>query len=96
MDLNERVDLLTCQDNKITIYEGKVKATSTNDLYQLRKYWDGCVLDGIPPEDGVLIAARHPKDVQKLVDFLNSQTGSDDRPYRLRLTTWKDEGISVP
>lgn len=54
------------------------------------------VLGGIPPEDGVLIAARHPKDVQKLAEFLNTQTGSDDRLYRLRLTTWKDEGISVP
>lgn len=54
------------------------------------------VLGGIPPEDGVLIAARHPKDVQKLAEFLNTQTGSDDRLYRLRLTTWKDERISVP
>jgi len=93
--LKERLDLYTCENEKITIYEGKVHKTKAIDVYQLRMYWDGCVLDGVPPDMGVLVAGRHPREVQQLIDLVNTQTGPDGRRYNFQLSTWKSEGIPV-
>lgn len=97
LGLNEPADLLTCRnDQTVTVYEAKAKSTKARDLYQLRMYWDGCVTDGIPPDEGILIASRHPEEVQTLLDFLNSLEGPDGWLYKFRLSTWKEEGISIP
>ena len=96
LGLNEPADLLTCRNGQtITVYEAKVKNTKARDLYQLRLYWDGCVADGVPPDEGVLIAAHHPQEVQTLLAFLNTLEGPDGRPYNFHLSTWKQEGIST-
>ena len=46
--LHMRIDLFTCQNNKVNIYEGKVKKTKAIDVYQLEMYWLGCIEDGVP------------------------------------------------
>lgn len=92
--LHERVDLFTCQNNKVTIYEGKVKKTKAVDVYQLKMYWDGCIQDGVPAEEGVLIGECHSAETINLIQYINRMTGPDGRRYNFRATTWKDEGIA--
>ncbi|MEG1578682.1 MAG: ATP-binding protein, partial [Oscillospiraceae bacterium] len=96
--LNEkiRMDLFTNESGHATVYEGKKDATAPRDVYQLRMYWDGCVVDGIPVEDGVLIASRHSEGVRKLVEITNRMCGPDGRPYHFRLETWRDVGVAYP
>ena len=92
--MKDRLDLFTCTHSGIsTAYEGKAKQSKTNDVYQLRKYWDGCIHDGIAITDGVLVAAKHNDDVRALVAYLNTQVGEDGRPYHFRLVTWLELGI---
>jgi len=95
LGLNVRADLLHVCGERICLYEGKFQNTRAANLYQLRLYWDGAVKDGIPPDEAILVGSHHPDEVIILLDFLNKQTGPDGRPYRFRLTTWADEGISI-
>ena len=92
--LHMRIDLFTCQNNKVTIYEGKVKKTKAIDVYQLKMYWDGCIEDGVPAEEGVLIGGSHSAEALSLIQYVNRMTGPDGRRYNFRTTTWKDEGIA--
>lgn len=95
LDLGVKIDLLAVQDNAIRIYEGKARKTAPLDLYQLRMYWDACVKDGYPPEEGVLIGKSHSEDVLRLASYLNTLQGTDGRPYRFALSTWKEQEISL-
>lgn len=96
LGVRDRLDLFTCtRDGRSTAYEGKAKNTKTADVYQLRRYWDGCVRDGIAVTEGVLVASKHNKDVRSLVAYLNTQLGEDGRPYHITLATWDDYGIDV-
>lgn len=96
LGVRDRLDLFTSAvDGTVTAYEGKAKTTKTADVYQLRRYWDGCVRDGIAVTDGVLVGSKHNDDVRALVAYLNTQIGEDGRPYRFRLATWAELGIDV-
>lgn len=91
--LNVRVDLFVSDGEKVSIYEGKVCNTHCLDAYQLRMYWDGCVMDGIHVDEGLLIAKNHSEEVQQLIRHLNTLTGPDGRQYNFRITTWAEEGV---
>ena len=93
--LNERVDLLTAQGGAVTIYEGKASQTKTRDVYQMMMYWHGCVQDGIPVAEAVLIGERHTKAVRRLIQHINGMLGPDGRPYCFRAVTWAEEGITA-
>ena len=58
-------------------------------------YWDGCVKDVYPPEEGILIGNCHSDDVKRLVAYLNTLRGENGRRYNFSLTTWKEENISL-
>ena len=91
-----RVDVYEAWPNMLRIYECKVtNHTSPLDLYQLRMYWDACVKDGNPPDEAILIGNRHSEDVLHLAKYLNTLCGTDGRPYRFSLTTWKEQEISL-
>ena len=94
LDLDVRVDLFTCQGDYVCIYEGKVGKSRSIHVYQLRMYWDGCVQDGIPVNEAVLVAGTHTPEVERMVEYINGLKGPDGKPYRFRLTTWAEEGIS--
>lgn len=94
-DINIPADIIHVQNDQITIYEAKYQNTQALDVYQLRMYWDGAVQDGIPPTEAILIAGKHPEEVQVLVAYMNSQTAADGRQYLFRLKTWQEEGISL-
>ena len=93
---NIRIDLYEKTHAGLTIYEGKKDFTSVQDLYQLKMYWDGCVIDGLKPDNGILIASRHPQSVKELLKFINMMTDANGNNYNFKLKVWNDEGIEYP
>lgn len=91
-----RIDLYQKTSDGLVIYEGKKDFTSVQDLYQLKMYWDGCIIDGLKPNTGVLIASTHPQSVKDLIKYMNQMTDSSGNNYHLILKTWKEEGIDYP
>ncbi len=83
-------------NNGVRIYEGKRDFTSVQDLYQLKMYWDGCVIDGIQPSEGILIASNHPQTVKDLIKYINQMKDSTGNNYNFVLKVWHDEGIDYP
>ena len=91
-----RIDLYQSVLNKIVIYEGKKEETHPKDVYQLLMYWDGLVYDGVPVAEGILIAAKHPNSVRKIVALKNNSKDDNGNMYKITLETWKDENIDYP
>ncbi len=91
-----RIDLYQKTNDGLVIYEGKKEFTSVQDLYQLKMYWDGCIIDGLKPDIGILIASTHPNSVQDLIKYINQMKDSSGNNYNMKLKTWKDEGIDYP
>ena len=91
-----RIDLYQKTSDGLVIYEGKKDFTSVQDLYQLKMYWDGCIIDGLKPDTGVLIASTHPQSVKDLIKYMNQMTDSSGNNYHLILKTWREEGIDYP
>jgi hypothetical protein len=91
-----RLDLYIAFNNEVTIYEGKKDKTTYKDVYQLRMYWDGCIIDGITPKFGILISANHPDSVKTLVDVVNQMLDPNGNNYNFILRSWRDEDVSYP
>lgn len=90
------IDLYVHYQNNVIIYEGKKDETSIKDVYQLKMYWDGCVLDALQPTKAILICARHPQSVLDLIQLVNGMKDLGGNNYTIEAKTWKDEGITYP
>lgn len=94
-----RIDVLHESDTKCVVYEVKVRKAAPLNLYQLRMYWDGLVMNGVQPTDGILIAASYSGNLQKMVDALNLMPppcfpdGSTSKPYNFSLSTLKKKHL---
>lgn len=91
-----RVDLYLAYSDKVIIYEGKKDDTTVKDIYQLKMYWDGAIIDGLNPTNGILIASRHPNSVKTMVEHLNRMSDVNGNKYKFLLKTWHEEGIQYP
>lgn len=91
-----KLDLYVFDGFEISIYEAKKDVADVQDLYQLIMYWDGCVLDGINPNKGKLIASSFPKGLESLVKEVNQSKDKNGNMYNIILTTWKDELVDYP
>lgn len=91
-----RIDLYEMTDRGLTLYEGKKDRTTIQDLYQLKMYWDGCVIDGLKPDKGILIASYHTQPVKDMLKYINQMRDSNNNNYNFELKTWSDEGIEYP
>lgn len=90
---NVKIDLYVSMNGKIIIYEGKKLKTTIKDVYQLKMYWDGCVLDGLEPNQAILIAETHPDSVKSLVNYINQMKDLNDNHYQFEIKTWENEGV---
>lgn len=88
-----KVDLYVAENNYTTIYEGKRINSTPKDVYQLRMYWDGCCVDGIKPNKGILLASNHPSSVTKMIALMNQLKGPDGTKYFFEARTWQDECV---
>ena len=94
LGIKASIDLFVCRrDSSVTIYEAKRGNSRAENLYQLMMYWDGCARDRKRVTTAVLIAKKHPKQMQLLVEELNRRTDATGRRYSFRLETWADESI---
>lgn len=79
----------------ITIYELKTGTASPLDLYQLKMYWDGLVLQGKQPQQAVLLCENFPENVQQMANQMNEHLsppdGSDS--YNIKIETHEEKGI---
>jgi len=91
----ELVDLYVSHEGKLILYEAKKDESILNDIYQLKKYWDGATLDGHKPTKGILIARKHSKLVRDVITYINEMADINGNNYEFHLTTWEDEGIST-
>lgn len=93
---NVRVDLYLAYGKTLILFEGKKDSTTVKDVYQLKMYWDGAVIDGLRPTEGILVAAHHPDSVTRMVEHVNAQLDVSGEPYYFRVMTWKENGIPYP
>ena len=92
-EMNLRIDLYQCHNNKVTIFEGKKMRTTPKDVYQLRTYWDGLVYKKIVPSEGIIIASGHPDSVCRMVEFVNMMKDANGNNYNIIMKTWDDYNI---
>jgi hypothetical protein len=56
----------------------------------------GCLANGEPVQSVILIADHHPEEVRLLASELNRQKGPGGESYHIELSTWANEGITLP
>jgi hypothetical protein len=85
----------TKRTKELIIYETKPGKATPLDIYQLRLYWDGLLVDGKQPTAAILVAKDWTTGVKTVVNFLNSLTDKNGKQYQLELKHWDDFGIST-
>lgn len=93
---NIKLDMYVAYNNKVIIYKGKKGLSSAFDLYQLKLYWDACLIDGIIPTQAILLAVEHNATIKDLVAMNNSLTDVLGNNYKFTLKQWVDEGVIYP
>lgn len=88
-----RIDLYESILSDVNIYEGKYNKTDSQDVYQLKMYWDGLISDGTTPTCGILVADEHPDWVKKLVKEVNGLKDSNGNYYNFVFDTWENLGV---
>jgi hypothetical protein len=73
---------------EITIYELKAGAAKPIDVYQLKMYWDGLVLQGEYPSNGWLICENGSDRIIDMINRINLMTPQKNaHPYKFSLKT---------
>lgn len=91
-----RVDLCVRGKTGITLYEAKAGDSKVEHLHQLLMRCTGCLANGEPVQSVILIADHHPEEVRLLASELNRQKGPGGESYHIELSTWANEGITLP
>ena len=86
---------------EVYIYEMKVGSGSPIDLYQLKMYWDGLLLAGIQPSEGVLLVEQYSSTLEEMCNLmmehltppsiLNKNKPSD--PYNFKIEKHIDKKL---
>ncbi len=73
---------------KITIYELKTGPGEPINLYQLKMYWDGLVLEKKYPSSAVLICEKYDPKLKNMADQINLMTPQEGGlPYNFSIAT---------
>jgi len=87
-------------DDSILIYELKVGTGSPIHLYQLKMYWDGLVIQGEQPKEGVLMVEDFNTNLEEMANKMNQQSPpllpdkSISKPYNFKIEKHRDKGLS--
>lgn len=90
-----RIDVYRKIRNKdIIIYEIKVGTGSPLDLYQLKMYWDGLVLNGEQPKEGVLLVEDFHTNLEEMSNRMNELSSpKDSKPYNFKIAKHADKKL---
>lgn len=86
-------------DGSILIYELKVGTGSPIHLYQLKMYWDGLVIQGEQPKEGILMVEDFNTNLEEMANKMNQQIpptlpdGKKSKPYNFKIEKHKDKGL---
>lgn len=78
---------------EVYIYEMKVGSGTPADLYQLKMYWDGLLLSGVQPSEGVLLVESFSTNLEEMANqimqhltppFVRGKTKPSD-PYNFKI-----------
>lgn len=97
-----RIDVVDKGTNgKYDIYELKTRKAEPQDLYQLKMYWDGLVLEGVQPTRGVLLTPKYSDSIQDMLESMNKLPtphmpgGSPSQPYHFLIATHQEKALSM-
>lgn len=81
-------------DGKTVIYELKAVSGAPLDLYQLRMYWDGLVLDGVQPSQAILLVHDFGSTLEEMANTMNKlPPPSGSKPYNFKIERLRDKGL---
>ncbi len=81
---------------KIIIYELKVGSGAPLNLYQLKMYWDGLVVDKKEyPSEAVLIVEDFSNNLEEMANMMNKLSPPEgSKPYNFKIEKLKDKGLT--
>lgn len=53
------------------------------------------IFDGVTPDDGILVATKHPDSVKILIQNVNTMKDANGNNYHLEIKTWSELGLDV-
>jgi len=81
-------------DGKTIIYELKAVSAAPLDLYQLKMYWDGLVLAGEQPTQGILLAEDSHSTLEEMANLMNKlPPPKGSKAYNFKIERLKDKGL---
>jgi len=91
--------------NEIIIYEIKVGKGSPQHSYQLKMYWDGLVLQGEQPKEGILLVEDYALNLEQMINLMNKMPPPNSpttpgtktqqsRPYNFIIRKHSDVNLS--
>lgn len=97
-----RIDVYRETSNgEVYIYEMKVGSGSPIDLYQLKMYWDGLLLSGKQPTEGILLVETYSSTLEEMANLMMEKLtppsligeNKPSDPYNFKIETHKDKGL---
>jgi len=83
--------------NAIIVYELKAGVGEPLDLYQLKMYWDGLVMEKRYPSEGILICEKFDSKLKNMADKMNLMTHEKDaKPYNFSIKTIEELELIKP
>ena len=89
---------------KLLLLPGEILQTAgraePQNLYQLKMYWDGLVLQGRQPTHGTLLVQNYSSDLKLMLDQMNrlppplTRDGRPSAPYALDIATHAEKHLS--
>ena len=95
-----RIDVVAEAPGKLELYELKAGRAEPQNLYQLKMYWDGLVLQGCQPTHGTLLVQNYSSDLKLMLDQMNrlppplTRDGRPSAPYALDIATHAEKHLS--
>ena len=95
-----RIDVVAEAPGKLELYELKAGRAEPQNLYQLKMYRDGLVLQGCQPTHGTLLVQNYSSDLKLMLDQMNrlppplTRDGRPSAPYALDIATHAEKHLS--
>lgn len=79
----------------IILYEIKVGSGAPINLYQLKMYWDGLVLEGEQPKEAILLVEDFNTALEEMANKINKEITPPraSKPYNFKIEKHKDKGL---
>ena len=64
------------------------------NLYQLKMYWDGLVINKEQPKEGILLVEEFNNNLEEMANRMNKLTPpNNSKPYNFKIERHSDKGL---